>query len=188
MGWTPPYIIKKFNQTAAETGAIFGPLSAILGIVGPLIAGPVSDWANKRIAAGRLYVTLFALGVSPLLALIVYTADSLVMFYVAFCFYALILTMWMPPIYAACMDLVLPRMRGTVMSFYILLTTITGLGFGPYTVGLISDLNGGNLGSAILCTNLAAPLIVVLIVLLIRRLKKDETLILSRARAAGEPV
>lgn len=188
MGWTPPYIIKTFNQTAAETGAIFGPLSAVLGIVGPLIAGPVSDWAHKRIAAGRLYVTLFALGVSPLLSLIVYTADSLPMFYATFCVYALILTMWMPPIYAAYLDLVLPRMRGMVMSFYILLTTITGLGLGPYTVGLISDVNGGNLGSAILYTNLAAPLIVVLIVLLIRRLKKDEALILSRARAAGEPV
>ena len=188
MGWTPPYIIKKFNQTAAETGAIFGPLSAILGIVGPLIAGPVSDWAHKRITSGRLYITLFSLSISPLLALIVYTVDSLVMFYVTFCIYALILTMWMPPIYAAYLDLVLPRMRGTVMSFYILLTTITGLGLGPYTVGLISDVNGGNLGSAILYTNLVAPLIVVLIVLLIRCLKKDESLILSRARAAGEPV
>ena len=188
MGWTPPYIIKRFGQTAAKTGAIFGPLSAILGIIGPLIAGPVSDWAHKRIAAGRLYVTLFALSISPLLALIVYTADSLPMFYATFCVYALILTMWMPPIYAACLDLVLPRMRGMVMSFYILLTTITGLGLGPYIVGLISDINGGNLGSAILYAYLVSPLIVVLIVLLIRRLKKDEALILSRARAAGEQV
>ncbi len=188
MGWTPPYIIKKFNQSAAETGAIFGPLSAILGIIGPLIAGPISDWAHKRITSGRLYVTLFSLTVSPLLALIVYSVDSLVMFYATFCIYAFILTMWMPPIYAAYLDLVLPRMRGTVMSFYILLTTITGLGLGPYAVGLISDINGGNLGNAILYTNLVAPVIVVLIVLLIRRLKKDEALILNRARAAGEPV
>ena len=117
-----------------------------------------------------------------------YTVDSLVMFYVSFCFYALVLTMWMPPIYAAYLDLVLPRMRGMIMSFYILLTTIIGLGLGPYTIGLISDVNGGDLGSAILYTNLVAPLIVVLIVLLIRRLKKDESLILTRARAAGEPI
>jgi len=188
MAWTPAYIIKEFNQSAAKTGAIFGPIAAGLGIVGPLIAGPVSDWAHKRIAAGRLYVTLIALTVSPLLALIVYNVDSLVMFYVTFCFYSLILTMWLPPIYAAYLDLVLPRMRGTVMSFYILITTITGLGLGPYMVGLISDLNGGKLGTAILCTNFVAPLIVVLTIFLIRRLKKDEALILTRARAAGEPV
>ena len=111
MGWTPPYIISKFNQTAAATGAIFGPLAAILGIIGPLIAGPVSDWAHKRITSGRLYITLFSLGVSPLLAIVVYTVDSLTMFYVTFCIYALVLTMWMPPIYAAYLDLVLPRMR-----------------------------------------------------------------------------
>jgi MFS family permease len=188
MAWTPAYIIKEFNQTAAQTGAVFGPISACIGIIGPLIAGPLSDWVHRRIESGRLYVTLVALTVSPLLALIVYNVDSVVMFYVTFCFYGLILTMWLPPIYAAYLDLVLPRMRGMMMSFYILASTITGLGLGPYSVGLISDVNGGDLGNAILCTNFVAPFLVVSIILLIRRLQKDESLILSRARAAGEPV
>jgi len=99
-----------------------------------------------------------------------------------------VLTMWLPPVYAALIDLVMPRMRGMVMSYYILMMTITGMGLGPYAVGMMSDINGGNLGEAILRLYWIAPIIVVLIAVLIWRMPKDEAILLDRAKAAGEPV
>jgi len=66
--------------------------------------------------------------------------------------------------------------------------TIVGLGFGPYTVGMVSDLNGHDLGNAILSVYWIGPLIVLLILLGIWRLPRDEASMLARARAAGEPV
>ncbi|MCK5750352.1 MAG: hypothetical protein KAH44_29310, partial [Oricola sp.] len=84
--------------------------------------------------------------------------------------------------------LVLPRMRGMVMSYYILMMTITGMGLGPYAVGMISDVNKGNLGDAILSVYWVAPVIVALIVALIWRMPKDEATLAERAAAAGEAV
>jgi MFS transporter, Spinster family, sphingosine-1-phosphate transporter len=187
MSWSAVYAIQQFDKPASVIGAQFGPIITILGIAGPLIAGPVSDWAHQRIKGGRMYVTLFALVGSPLLAIGVFNAQTLSEFYTWFIVYSLVLTMWLPPIYASLLDLALPRMRGMVMSYYILMMTITGMGLGPYAVGMMSDVNGGKLGEAILNLYWIGPVIVVLIAVLIWRMPKDEAQLIERARAAGEP-
>ncbi len=117
-----------------------------------------------------------------------FNAQSPGEFYLAFALFSLLLTMWLPPIYASFMDLVLPRMRGSMMGFYILTMTIVGLGLGPYLVGLMSDLNGGNLSEAILNLFWISPVLIVLSVLLIRSMPKDEASVVVRAREAGEQV
>ncbi|WP_114954112.1 MFS transporter [Sphingosinicella terrae] len=188
MGWTPAYLIQHFDQSATEVALLFGTLSAAIGIVGPMVAGPLADWAHARIGGGRVYVTLASLGISPFFGFLTYTADTLTGFYLWFCAYSIALTMWLPSIYATILDLVLPRMRGIVISFYILSMTIVGLGLGPYAVGLMSDLNGGDLASAILNLYWLGPILIVLLIALIRRLPIDEARLLERARAAGEPV
>lgn len=188
MGFTPTFLITHFHQSATKVSVQFGVMTGVLGFIGPLVAGPIADWANKKIPSGRLWVTLVALGVSPFIAFFVYRAATPEAFYIAFVPFSLILTMWTPAIYATYLDLVLPRMRGVVMSFYIISMTIVGLGFGPYTVGMVSDLNGHDLGAAILSVYWIGPLIVLLILLGIWRLPKDEATMLARARAAGEPV
>ena len=187
MGWSPAFLIKTYHLSASQVGAVFGPLAAGIGIIGPMIAGPVSDWLNARFRGGRIYVTLAALTISPFIGWFVYHAATPAQFYLMFSFYSLALTMWLPPIYAGFMDLALPRMRASVMSFYILTMTIFGLGLGPYTVGLVSDVNGGDLGAAILSVYWIGPVLVALIIALIWRLPKDEATVLARARAAGEP-
>ncbi|MFC7048780.1 MFS transporter [Emcibacter nanhaiensis] len=188
MAWTATHLITAFGQKPTEVGLVFGPMIAAIGIIGPLIAGPVSDWANSRFAGGRLYVTFASLALSLPLAIITFMSKSVEMFYFSFACYGLILTMWLPPFYATLMDLVLPRMRGTVMSYYILTMTIFGLGLGPYVIGLMSDINGGDLAGAILNLYWISPFLILLTFVLIRRLPKDEATLLDRARAAGEKV
>ncbi len=188
MAWTPTFLIKSYGLTPTQVGMAFGPLSAGLGIIGPLIAGPFSDWINTKFSGGRLYVTLGSLTLSPIVPFWVFNAQSPGEFYLAFALFSLLLTMWLPPIYASFMDLVLPRMRGSMMSFYILTMTIVGLGLGPYLVGLMSDLNGGNLSEAILNLFWISPVLIVLSVLLIRSMPKDEATVVERAREAGEQV
>lgn len=189
MGFTPSFLMKHYGLSPALTGLQFGVLSAALGIVGPLIAGPLSDRINARFPGlGRVWVTLFALGVSPLIGLWVYHAPSPGSFYARFVLYSVVLTAWMPPLYAIMYEQVLPRMRGITSSTYFLVSTIFGLGIGPYAVGLISDSNGGNLSAAILSINWVAPVIVVLLLLLATCVKRDEERILERARRGGEAV
>lgn len=189
MGFTPMFLMKNYGLSPTETGLQFGLLSAAIGITGPLLAGPFSDWMHVRFPGkGRVWVTLASLGCSPLIALWVYAADDATSFYIRFTLYSVVLTAWLPPLYAIMFDNVLPRMRGITSSTYIICSTIFGLGIGPYLVGMISDATGGNLAYAILSINWVAPVIVVMLVVLATRVRRDEACIVTRARAAGEPI
>jgi MFS family permease len=188
MAWTPSYLSLHFGLSLTKVAVEFGTLITLLGIIGPLIAGPFSDWINKRIPGGRLYVTLASLVISPPIAVWTYQAEDLGSFYLRFVAFSLSLTMWLPPVYAGLVDLVLPRMRGMAMSFYILTMTIVGLGLGPYAVGMISDLNGGDLRAAISSLFWLSPPIALLTLFLVLRFPKDETQLIARARGAGETI
>jgi len=189
MGFTPAFLMKTYHLGAGEVGVRFGLLSAAIGMIGPMLSGPLSDMLAKRAGAGgRVGFVVVALGLSPLVGFSVYTAPDPATFYWRFTLYSLILTMWLPPLYAVLYEQVLPRMRGQTAALYILLMTILGLGIGPYWVGMVADRTHGNLGLAILSVNALAPLIVVLLLVLWRRAERDAAGALGRARAAGEPV
>ncbi len=188
IAWTPSFLVRTHGLTPLEIGVVIGPLMTVTGIVGPMIAGPISDWAYRQAKNGRIFVTLFSMSLSPVLGLWAYNAETAFDFYCRFACMTLILSMWMAPVTASLLDSVLPRMRGMLMSLYTLATTIIGLGLGPYLVGLISDANGGNIGEAITSIFWVYPVIILLALLLILRLAKDEALVVERARVAGEPV
>jgi MFS family permease len=189
MGFTPSFLMKHYGLSATKTGLQFGLLAAAIGVLGPLIAGPLSDRVNGRFpGAGRAYITLVSLGLSPLIALWVYHSNDLPSFYARFVLYSVVLTGWLPPLYTIMFEQVLPRMRGITSSIYVIVSTIFGLGMGPYMVGMMSDANGGDLGAAILDINWVAPAIVLMLLLLARRAQRDEESILRRAGSAGEPV
>jgi MFS transporter, Spinster family, sphingosine-1-phosphate transporter len=184
MAFNPSFIMKYYGQTMGEAALQFGFVSAGMGIVGPLVWGPLSDKLNLRFpGAGRAYVALFAMGVSPILSFWVYFAPDATSFYLRFIPYSLVLTGWLPPLYAILYDQVLPRMRGITTSTYLLAMTIIGLGCGPYIVGMLSDAMG-DLRTAMLCINTAAIPIVVLMLLIAKRAARDEADLLARAEAA----
>jgi MFS family permease len=180
--------VKRFDRPLAEVGLTFGLVIAAIGVVGPLIAGPLADWLQARFKAGRLYVTLAALLVSPILGAIAYSAPRIDAFYLIFIPYGLILTMWIPPIYATLLDLALPRIRGSVFSFSILSMTIVGMGLGPYAVGVMSEASGGDIGGAIVNLYWLSPVIILLTIYLIVTAPHAEARLAARARAAGEPI
>ncbi|HEX8783625.1 MAG TPA: MFS transporter, partial [Steroidobacteraceae bacterium] len=187
MGFTPSFLMKHYGLSPATTGLQFGVLAAALGIVGPLIAGPLSDRINARFpGAGRVWVTLVSLGVSPLIAVWVYHAPHPAAFYSRFVLYSLVLTAWYPPLYALMFEQVLPRMRGITASLYIIIYTLFGIGIGPFLVGMIADANGGDLASAILAINWVAPPIVIMLIALALRVKRDQAGVIERARSGGE--
>jgi len=97
-----------------------------------------------------------------------------------------VLTAWLPPLYAVMYEQVLPRMRGITASLYLIVYTLFGIGIGPFVVGMIADANGGNLAAAILSINWVAPAIVVMLIALAVRVKRDEAGLIERARRAGE--
>ena len=187
MGFTPSFLMKHYGLSPAATGLQFGLLAGGLGMIGPMIAGPLSDRINMRYpGAGRACVTLVSLGVSPLIAIWVYHAPDPAAFYARFVLYSLVLTAWYPPLYAIMFEQVLPRMRGITASLYLIVYTLFGIGIGPFLVGMIADANGGNLAAAILAINWVAPAIVIMLIALALRVQRDEAGLIERARRGGE--
>ena len=189
MGFTPTMLITKFGMSPAETGLQFGLLSAALGIAGPIVAGPLSDWLTKRMGGqGMVWLILGSLAISPFCGLWAYSADTVMDFYLRFSLYSLILTLWLPPCYALMLGLVLPRMRGITFSTYMIIQTLLGLGIGPYLVGIVADKNGGDIAGAIMSVNVVSPFIVLLLLAVLTRYRKDEASITDRARLGGEDI
>lgn len=189
MGFTPSLLIRDFGLSTAEAGVQFGLLAAGLGVIGPLIAGPLSDWLTSKMGGkGMVWLMLASLAISPFFGIWTFSADSAGDFYLRFIMYSLILTLWLPPAYALMLGLVLPRMRGITFSTYMIVQTLLGLGLGPYFVGIVSDRNGGDLGEAIISINAVVPVIVLLMVIVLVRFRRDEASMLDRARAGGEEV
>lgn len=189
MGFTPSFLVREYGLSMAETGVQFGLLAAALGVLGPIVAGPLTDWLTTKMGArGRVWLIFFALGISPLLGIWTYSADSPGSFYLRFVTYSLILTLWLPPLYAQLLELVLPRMRGITFATYTIIMTLLGLGMGPYFVGIVSDRNGGDLGAAIISINVVVPVLLACIAVVLWRVNRDEASVEERARAAGEPI
>lgn len=189
MGFTPTMLITQFGLTPAQAGVQFGLLSAALGITGPLVAGPLADWLTARMGGkGMVWLMLASLGISPFLGIWAFSADGVGEFFIRFSVYSLVLTLWLPPAYALMLGLVLPRMRGITFSTYMIIQTLMGLGIGPYLVGMVADQNGGNLAQAIISVNVVAPFMVLGLLIVLVRYRRDEASILDRARAGGEQV
>jgi len=189
MGFTPSLLNRAFGLSPAQTGLQFGLLAAGLAMVGPIIAGPLSDWLTARMGGrGRVWLTIFSLGLSPLFGIWTYSATDLTSFYIRFSAYSLILTLWLPPLYSLLYDLVLPRMRGITSSMFIIITTLLGLGMGPYFVGIVSDRLHGDLGRAIMSINVVWPAVLICLFIVLFRVNRDDSTVLERARAGGEAV
>src|SRR5207253_6559239 len=85
MGFTPSFLMKHYGLSPATTGLEFGVLAGALGIIGPLLAGPLSDRINMRFpGSGRACVTLVPLSVSPPSAIYAYHAPNPTTFYAPF--------------------------------------------------------------------------------------------------------
>ena len=189
MGFTPSFLNRAYGLSIAATVLQFGLLAAGLGIIGPITAGPLSDWLTARMGGrGRVWLTLFSLGVSPIFGIWTYHAPDAASFYLRFTAYSLILTMWLPPLYSLVYDLVLPRMRGVTSSIFIIIQTLLGLGMGPYFVGIVSDRLHGDLGTAIISINVVWPVIVICLLIVLFRVNREEATVLERARAGGEQI
>ncbi|AMO73228.1 MFS transporter [Sphingorhabdus sp. M41] len=185
MAFNPSFLIESYAISMKEVAWQFGLVAAGMGIIGPLIWGPLSDKLQQTFpGAGRAYVALFAMGISPFLSLWVYTSPDSGSFYLRFVVYSVVLTGWMPPLYAIIYDQVLPRMRGITASVYLLVMTILGMGIGPYAVGLISDATG-NLQMSMISINIVGIPIIILMLIIARRAQRDEDDLLKRANEAS---
>lgn len=140
--WGAPYAETVLGLPKQELAFWLGSTGALSGFLGVIIGGRVADMLRARHPAGRLLVAMFGI-VAPVIPIwIAFNTDSGTVFYAMNFVAGMFGATALGASAATTQDLVLPRMRGTATAAFFLGTTLVGLSFGPYMVGLISDVSG----------------------------------------------
>ena len=158
-----------------------------------IIGGRIADALRARNPAGRVLVIAFG-ALAPIVPIwIGFTTDNSLLFYVMTFAAQMFGAAALGAAAATTQDLVLPRMRGTATAAFFLGTTLVGLAFGPYLVGLISDLMGtmvggklvGDLRTGILSLVGVAPVALAFLWFAYRSVPAAEATLIERSGEVG---
>ena len=198
--WGPPYVLRTFYpdptgpamfiegmRATEELAMILGWSAAVSAAVGVILGGVISDWWRRHDARGRLFVNMIAAVVPAPIVFVMFTTDSLELFYWLNPLAHVFSAMWVGAAVATLQDVVLPRMRATAGATYILGTTMVGLALGPYFAGKMAD-TFESLRMGVFSLFVVPPLTVAALWIASRRLAELEATKVERARAAGEPI
>jgi MFS family permease len=126
---------------------IAGALSTGVGaLAGTFLGGRLADRAAAR--DKRAYMSVPAIG--ALLSLpfywFIYTVQSPLLALSLGLLPALLNTLWYGPVYATAQSVVPPQYRATTAAILLFVLNMIGLGFGPMSVGALSDFLAGPMG------------------------------------------
>ena len=190
--WAAPYAETVLHLPKQQFAFWLGANGAAAGFLGVIIGGRIADALRTSNPAGRILVIGFGV-IAPIAPLwIGYTTDNPALFYTMNFLAGMFGATALGAAAATTQDLVLPRMRGTATAAFFLGTTLVGLAFGPYIVGLISDLTGtmvggklvGDLRTGILSLVGVAPIALGFVIYAYRTVPEAEASLLQRAAAA----
>jgi hypothetical protein len=198
--WAAPYALRTFYAGPAaaarylagatardEASLILGTGAAVGAAIGVIGGGILADWWRSRDPRGRIFVNMLTVVLPMPAVALMFTTDSLALFYAASPFAQLLGSLWVGAAVATLQDLVLPRMRATAGATYVLGTTMVGLALGPYFAGKMSVVTG-SLAGGIAWLYVVPPFTLGALWIGASRLAGLEAARLDRARAEGEPL
>ncbi len=127
-------------------GLTAGVLSGVAGILGSWTGGAICDYLGKTDM--RWHMTIPAIGAllsvpAYLVALLAPTYWSALLLFMLPTFLG---SLWYGPVYGNVQGLVHPRTRATAAAVLLFVINIVGLGLGPLSVGVLSDVLGAQPG------------------------------------------
>jgi MFS family permease len=138
--WVPVLLERVHGMTRMEIGFQFGPVAAISGSLGALLAGYLTDRLGRldrrwlmRIPAASV---LFSLPFLVAMCLLPSATGAILCAIPA----GLIGGGWAPAAYAAAQTIAPPHMRALAASITILGITLFGMGAGPQAIGILNDV------------------------------------------------
>lgn len=177
----------RYLDFVATDGLTLGIVGAASGVIGVTMSGFLLDAAKRRHPAGRVYLTAVVMACFILLAAIQYTTSDRTSFLVTFSLCTMCLTLFAGGMAATVQDIVIPRLRGRSFAMTTVSANLIGLGLGPYGVGLVSDVTG-DLRFALLSVISIMTIVVAGLLYIAFRLPGQESSLIERAQAAGEPI
>lgn len=123
-----------------------GKLSAVIflmGIIGALIGGWLSDAWQRRNKRARMLLPVVADGLAAITLIIATTLNMQGLGFGLMCFFGVLIMVGTPALNAVTQDVVPTALRGASFGMAVLTMYVFGGGWGPIFVGKISDILGG---------------------------------------------
>lgn len=175
MNWTAPFYVRVHDMSLSGVALYLALVSGIGGGIGMFLGGYFSDRVGRRDPRGRLLVMAFFIAAMVPFTFIQFSSPSLGLSLASGAIAGTLMLGYYGPILAVVHSMVPSTMRAFTASVLLLVFNIIGLGAGPFTTGLVSDIFAAsfNLGNAsltyaILCS-LAGSIASVAIFLLAAR-------------------
>jgi len=138
--FAPSFLMRNHGLTLGEVGLVLGIMSGVGGMLGTFLGGYLTDRFGTR--DKRWYLWLPAIAgamVLPLGLPFLLLADTTAA--IVFMFFKLVMAnCYLAPALAISHTLVPPAMRALTSAVLLFVFNMVGLGLGPLTVGLLSDL------------------------------------------------
>ena len=142
MYWTPMYLMRNYELTSGQAGAITGNIHLFGGVAATIF----TSWLLTRpsMADPRRIVRLMGwwIGIASAVSLIIYTTHSLQLARVLFWIFIPSIYFYIGPCFGLLLNLAEPRMRAVFCAATLFVANVGNLIVAPVGVGLLSDWFG----------------------------------------------
>ncbi|MGI9235690.1 MAG: spinster family MFS transporter [Woeseiaceae bacterium] len=161
LNFMPSFAVRIYELPIGVVGTWLALIAGLAGAAGVYSGGYLSDHLGKRDDRWAYWVPAIGTLAAGVLALPMMLSGNQYVMWGIYVFVTLSLSMFLGPTIAMAHALVGPRYRALSSSVLFFVLNIIGLGFGPLTVGAISDALAPSMGVnsirwAIMSTSLAA--------------------------------
>ena len=138
--WVPVYLVRVHEMGTGEVGTILALLVGLGGAVGTFFGGVLADRLAARHPGWRAWIVAVAYAMALPLAALAFLAESADATIALYVLPAMLAGAYIGPSFAIIQSNVPLRMRSVAAAINLFILNIIGLGLGPFSVGLISDL------------------------------------------------
>ncbi len=144
--WVPVYLVRVHEMGTGEVGTILALLVGLGGAVGTFFGGLMADRLSARHPGWRAWVVVVAYAIALPLATLAFLAEDAYTTIALYILPAMLAGAYIGPGFAIIQSHVPLRMRSVAAAINLFILNIIGLGLGPFSVGLISDLAADSAG------------------------------------------
>jgi predicted MFS family arabinose efflux permease len=178
VAWVPAFLIRSFGMSTGDVGTALALIIGVFGGAGTFLGGYMADRLARRDVRWNVWLIAACVSAGIPFTFGVFLAREAFWALAAFIVPAIVGALYLGPCLALVQGLVPLRARTVASAILLFIINIIGLGFGPQTVGIASDLLAPRFGDeslryALLLVGLANIWAAVHFFLAARTLKQD---------------
>ena len=140
VAWVPAFLIRSFGMSTGDVGTALALIIGVVGGAGTFLGGYFADRLARRDVRWNVWLVSACVGGATPFAFGVYLAPDAFWALVWFLVPAAVGALYLGPSLAMVQGLVPLRMRTLASAVLLFVINIIGLGLGPQTIGILSDL------------------------------------------------